>query len=91
MSLDDFKKNLAKIKEISVDYDRVMKQKNEIELDIRNLKAKYREAKIERDVFSEYNKKLSNAENELAELREKIMELCRKNSLILNDELKNVI
>ena len=91
MSLDDFKKNLAKVKDISADYDRAMKQKNEIELDIRNLKAKYREAKIERDVFSEYNKKLSNAENELGSLREKIMELCRKNSLILNDELKNVV
>ncbi|MBI5803078.1 hypothetical protein HY448_00100 [Candidatus Pacearchaeota archaeon] len=91
MSLDDFKKNLARIKDISADYDRVFKQKNEIELDIRNLKVKYREAKIERDVFSEYNKKLSNAENELNDLREKIMELCRKNSLILNDELKNVV
>lgn len=91
MSLDDFKKNLIRIKDISVDYDRVLKQKNEIELDIRNLKVKYREAKIERDVFSEYNKKLGNAENELNDLHEKIMELCRKNSLILNDELKNVV
>ena len=55
------------------------------------MKVKYREAKIEREVFSEYNKKLSTAENELAKVREKINELCRKNSLILNDELKNVI
>lgn len=91
MSLEDFKKNLARIKEISVDYDAIFKRKNEIELDIRNLKVKYREAKVERDVFSEYNKKLGAVENELAEVREKIMELCRKNSLILNDELKNVI
>ena len=91
MSLDDFKKNLIRVKDISVDYDRLMKQKNEIELDIRNLKAKYREAKVERDVFSEYNKKLSAAEEGLSELRGKIMELCRKNSLILNDELKNVV
>ena len=91
MSLDDFKKNLIKIKEMSVDYDRFFNEKNSVELDIRNLKAKYREAKIEREVFSEYNKKLSSAENELARVREKIMELCRKNSLILNDELKNVI
>lgn len=91
MSLEDFKKNLVKIKDISSDYDRLMKQKNEIELDIRNLKAKYREAKVERDVFSEYNKKLNLVDGELAELREKMMELCRKNSLILNDELKNVI
>ena len=91
MSLDDFKKNLIKIKELSVEYDRFLNEKNSVELDIRNLKAKYREAKIEREVFSEYNKKLSSAENELARVREKIMELCRKNSLILNDELKNVI
>ena len=91
MSLDDFKKNLIKIKEMSVDYDRFFNEKNSVELDIRNLKAKYREAKIEREVFSEYNKKLSSAENELAKVRERIMELCRKNSLILNDELKNVI
>jgi len=91
MSLDDFKKNLIKIKEMSVDYDRFFNEKNSVELDIRNLKAKYREAKIEREVFSEYNKKLSSAENELARVRERIMELCRKNSLILNDELKNVI
>ena len=91
MSLEDFKKNLARIKEISADYETILERKNGIELDIRNLKAKYREAKVERDVFSEYNKKLGNAENELAEVREKIMELCRKNSLILNDELKNVI
>ena len=91
MSLDDFKKNLIKIKEMSVDYDRFLNEKNSVELDIRNLKAKYREAKIERDVFSEYNKKLSAAENELARVRERIMELCRKNSSILNDELKNVI
>ena len=68
-----------------------MKQKNEIELDIRNLKAKYREAKVEREVFSEYNKKLNAVENELAKIREKIIDLCRKNSLILTDELKNVI
>ncbi len=91
MSLEDFKKSLMKIKDLSVDYDRIINQKNEIELDIRNLKAKYREAKVEREVFSEYNKKLSVAENELVKVREKIMELCRKNSLILNDELKNVI
>lgn len=91
MSLEDFKKSLMKIKDISVDYERIMKQKNEIELDIRNLKAKYREAKVERDVFSEYNKKLGAVESELAKVREKIIELCRKNSLILNDELKNVI
>ena len=91
MSLDDFKKNLIKIKEMSVDYDRFFNEKNSVELDIRNLKAKYMEAKIEREVFSEYNKKLSSAENELARVRERIMELCRKNSLILNDELKNVI
>lgn len=91
MSLEDFKKSLIKIKEISVDYDIIMKQKNEIELDIRNLKAKYREAKVEREVFSEYNKKLNAVENELAKIREKIIDLCRKNSLILTDELKNVI
>jgi len=91
MSLEDFKKSLMKIKEISVDYDIIMKQKNEIELDIRNLKAKYREAKVEREVFSEYNKKLNAVENELAKIREKIIDLCRKNSLILTDELKNVI
>jgi len=91
MSLDDFKKGLMKIKDISADYDRIMKQKNEIELDIKNLKAKYRDAKVEREVFSEYNKKLYAAEDELTKVREKIIELCRKNSLILNDELKNVI
>lgn len=91
MSLEDFKKNLARIKDISVDYDRIMNLKNEIDLDIRNLKVKYRDAKVERDVFSEYNKKLNAAEYELAKIREGIMELCRKNSLILNDELKNVI
>ena len=91
MSLEDFKKNLVRIKEISADYEEIIKRKNEIELDLRNLKAKYREAKVERDVFSEYNKKLGAAENELAEVREKIMDLCKKNSLILNDELKNVI
>ncbi len=91
MSLDDFKKNLAKIKEIGAEYELLMNRKNEIELDIRNLKAKYREAKIERDVFSEYNKKLNDVDNGLAKVRERIMELCKKNSLILNDELRDVI
>ncbi len=91
MSLEDFKKNLARIKDVSAEYDTLMKQKNEIELDIKNLKAKYREANVERDVFSEYNKKLGNVDSELAKIREKIMELCRKNSMVLNDEMKNVI
>ncbi|MEK6856831.1 MAG: hypothetical protein AABX49_02330 [Nanoarchaeota archaeon] len=91
MSLDDFKKNLEKVKETSSEYDLLAKQKNEIELNIKNLKAKYREAKIEREVFSEYNKKLNEVDNGLTKLREKIMDLCRKNSMILNDELRNVI
>ncbi|MBS3150766.1 hypothetical protein J4443_00080 [Candidatus Woesearchaeota archaeon] len=91
MSLDDFKKNLVKIKELSSDYDRVMKEKNEVELDIKNLKAKYREAKVEREVFSEYNKKLSKIDDELTEIRERVIGVCGRNSLILNDELKNVI
>ena len=91
MSLDDFKKNLEKVKETSSEYDLLVKQKNEIELNIKNLKAKYREAKIEREVFSEYNKKLNEVDNGLTKLREKIMDLCRKNSMILNDELRNVI
>lgn len=91
MSLEDFKKNLAKIKDLGPGYWRLMKQKNEIELDIRNLKAKYREAKIEREVFSEYNKKLNAVDDELTGLQEKVKEICRKNSQILNDELKNVI
>ena len=34
---DDFKKNLIKIKEMSVDYDRFFNEKNSVELDIRNL------------------------------------------------------
>lgn len=91
MSLEDFKKNLARIKDISAEYDTLMKQKNEIELDIKNLKAKYREANVERDVFSEYNKKLGNVDSGLAKIRERIIELCRKNSMVLNDEMKNVI
>ncbi|MBI2507330.1 hypothetical protein HYV89_00060 [Candidatus Woesearchaeota archaeon] len=91
MSLEDFKKNLLKIREISVDYGRLIKDKEEIGLDIKNLKAKYREAKVEREVFSEYNKKLNAVEGELAKIREKVMEICRKNNLILNDEIKNVI
>lgn len=90
MSLEDFKNNLKKIKEISFDYDRLFRDKENVELDVKNLKAKYSENKIERDVFSEYNKKLAGLNNELGKLREKVEILCRKNNDIINDELKNV-
>lgn len=90
MSLEDFKKNLMKIKETSEDYERLTKNKKNVELDIQNLKAKYRENRVERDVFSEYNKKLQTLNQELSEIREQVLKLCRKNSEILMDEMKNV-
>ncbi|MBI2105541.1 hypothetical protein HYT56_01755 [Candidatus Woesearchaeota archaeon] len=91
MSLQDLKNNLNKIRDISVEYERYMKEKDKIDLDIRNLKAKYRENKIERDVFSEYNKKLERVNNELVIIRHRIIALCRKNDDIINFEMKNVL
>jgi RNA polymerase-binding transcription factor DksA len=91
MSLDDFKRNLEKVKELSSKYGLYKKEKEEIELDIKNLKAKYRENKVQREVFSEYNKKLEKVNGELDKLKEKVLGLCRKNSDIISDEMKNVI
>jgi hemerythrin-like domain-containing protein len=89
MSLIDFKKNLIKIKELSGDYDRIKNDKAKIELDIRNLKAKYQENKVEREVFGEYNKRLEGVNKELGELKEKVLKFCNKNSEIISEELKN--
>ena len=90
MSLNDFKKNLVKIKGFSGDYNRLMKEKQKIELDIKNLKAKYRENKVQREVFGEYNKNLDSVSLELSKIREKILKICSKNSEIITDELKDV-
>ena len=90
MSLNDFKKNLEKIRSLSEDYGKLMKEKEKIELDLRNLKAKYRENQVERDVFSEYNKNLKKVMRDLGELREEVMKLCEKNSGIIGEELKDV-
>ena len=58
MSLDDFKKNIEKIKELASEYSRLMKEKNDLILSIKNLKTKYGENKVEREIFSEHNKRL---------------------------------
>jgi len=91
MSLQDFKDNLRKIKEISTDYERFLKDRDNVELDIRNLKAKYSENKIEREVFSEYNKRLESLNRELEKIKQEVSNLCKKNNDIINDEMKNVI
>ncbi|MAG45567.1 MAG: hypothetical protein CMH63_02225 [Nanoarchaeota archaeon] len=89
MSLSDFKKNLVKIKELGGDYDRMKKEKDKIGLDIRNLKAKYQENKVEREVFGEYNKKLEVVNKGLGEIKETVLKFCNKNSEIISEELKN--
>lgn len=90
MSLEDFKKNLIRIKDLSGDYERLSKEKERVELDVKNLKARYKENKVEREVFGEYNKKLESLSRELGEIREKVLKFCNKNSEILGEELKNV-
>ena len=89
--IDEFKTNLMKIKNLSSDFEKYLNDKNKIELDLRNLKAKYRQNKVERDVFSEYNKRLESANNELNKVRDKILSFCNKNREIINNELKNAI
>lgn len=89
MSLEDFKKNIVKIKELSADYETLLERKNNADLEIRNLKIKYRESKIERDIFGEYNKKLGSITKELDKRREEISKLCKKNSDIIGEELKD--
>ena len=89
--IDEFKTNLMKIKNLSSDFEKYLNDKNKIELDLRNLKAKYRQNKVERDVFSEYNKRLESVNNELNKVRDKILSFCNKNREIINNELKNAI
>ena len=89
--IDEFKTNLIKIKNLSSDFEKYLNDKNKIELDLRNLKAKYRQNKVERDVFSEYNKRLESVNNELNKVRDKILSFCNKNREIINNELKNAI
>lgn len=89
MSLDDFKKNIEKIKELASDYDRLMNEKNEINLSIKNLKTKYGENKVEREVFSEYNKRLISVNKEISEIRDNVLKMIYKNDMIISEELKN--
>jgi len=91
MSLDDFKENLEKIKVLSADYDRLIKKKEGIDLSIRNLKAKYRENKIEREIFSEYNKEIDSLSKDIQTARDEILKLIYKNSIIISEEMKDVI
>ena len=91
MSLDDFKNNLGKIKELSSDYDRLVSEKLELDLTIKNLKSRYSDNKVQRDVFSDYNKKMEFLVKEISRIRDNVLQLIYKNGMIISEEMKNVL
>ena len=91
MSLDDFRKNIEKIKELASEYSRLMNEKNEIVLNIKNLKTKYGENKVEREIFSEHNKRLISVNKEISEIRDNVLKIIYKNGMIISEETKNVV
>tara|TARA_Y100000034_G_C6745709_1_gene331204 strand:+ start:197 stop:475 length:279 start_codon:yes stop_codon:yes gene_type:complete len=91
MSLKNIRDNFNKVKEESGDYSSLLKEKKEIDTEVKTLKNKYKEGGVGKEVFSQYNKKLSEIESKLKSIKEKVGNLSKKISEEIDTELQDVV
>jgi hypothetical protein len=79
------------VQEKGEEYFKTNKKKDELEVEIKSLKNKYKEQGVGKDVFSEKNKKLLSLEKEMQNIRKNIVESIKDINEEVEKEMQNVI
>lgn len=91
MSFKKIKETFDKIKEEGSDYFNLEKEKETIELKIKELKSRYKEGDIDKDIFSNYNKKLLELSKRMEKIGSNIVSLSQEIDKNLQEELQDAI
>lgn len=91
MSFKKIKNCFDKIKEEGDGYFNLEKEKNNIELKIKELKSKYKEEDIDKNIFSNYNRTLLDLNKKMEKVESNIISLSQEIDKNLQEELQDVI
>lgn len=90
MNLDIFSKNLSLFKEISENYDRLMKEEKELGKEIEELKDRYEKNLVKKSAFAVPNRKLEEVKAQLTRIRMRVSTLIKEMREVIEEEAKNV-
>ena len=91
MSFKKIKDNFDKIKELGKEYSDSDKEMIVLETKVKELKNKYKEKGVGKEVFSGYNKNLMELKENLDKAREKVAKLVEDINTDLQEELQDAI